>query len=84
MSPASPSRCPPGQMASTKGNELPPQGLDPDQAAVVAVPVTARLVVDAGPGCGTARVACARVARFLRAGIPPDAILLLRRGPRPT
>jgi AAA domain/UvrD-like helicase C-terminal domain len=43
----------------------------------VEAPIDARLVVEAGPGCGKTHVACARVARFLRAGTPPDAILLL-------
>ena len=51
--------------------------MDRDQAVVVEAPIEARLVVEAGPGCGKTHVACARVARFLRVGTPPDAILLL-------
>src|SRR5262249_22459483 len=52
-------------------------GLDAEQTAVVESTSTARLVVEAGPGCGKTHVACARVAHLLRKGISPDAVLLL-------
>jgi hypothetical protein len=39
--------------------------------------VTARLLVEAPPGCGKTHVACARVAHFLDEGEAPDRILVL-------
>ncbi len=51
--------------------------VDAQQQAIIEAPPSARLIVEAGPGCGKTRVACARVARLLDAGEMPDRILLL-------
>ena len=50
---------------------------DKSQDAIILAPADARLVVEAGPGYGKTDVACARVARLLKLGIPPTRILLL-------
>lgn len=52
-------------------------GLDPQQRTVVEAPLAARLLVEAGPGCGKTHVACERVAHLLNQGEDPDRILLL-------
>ncbi|WNG30388.1 ATP-dependent helicase [Cystobacter fuscus] len=51
--------------------------LDAQQQSIVGAPPSARLIVEAGPGCGKTRVACARVAGLLGKGEVPDRILLL-------
>jgi hypothetical protein len=51
--------------------------VDAQQQAIIEASPSARLIVEAGPGCGKTRVACARVARLLDAGEMPDRILLL-------
>lgn len=51
--------------------------LDPQQRMVVAAPAGARILVEAGPGCGKTHVACERVAHLLNCGEVPDRILLL-------
>jgi len=50
---------------------------DPSQEYVIGAPITARLVVEAGPGHGKTDVACARVAHLIGGGIPPARILLI-------
>lgn len=51
--------------------------LDPQQRMVVSAPKEARLLVEAGPGCGKTHVACERVAHLLNQGEAPGQILLL-------
>lgn len=51
--------------------------LDPQQRTVVGAPRDARMLVEAGPGCGKTHVACERVAHLLNLGEAPDRILLL-------
>lgn len=51
--------------------------LDSHQRTVVEAPTGARILVEAGPGCGKTHVACERVAYLLNQGEVPDRILLL-------
>lgn len=51
---------------------------DAAQDTVVQAPISARLVVQAGPGYGKTDVACARVARLVsEEGVDPSSLLLL-------
>ena len=50
---------------------------DRQQQMVVSAPEGARLLVEAGPGCGKTHVACERVAQLLNRGKVPGEILLL-------
>jgi hypothetical protein len=50
----------------------------PEQAVLIEAPVTARVLVNAGPGTGKTAVACARVASLVRQqNIPASSIWLI-------
>lgn len=51
--------------------------LDHEQRLVVDAEAEARLIVNAGPGMGKTRVACARVAELIRAGIQPSNVWII-------
>ena len=51
--------------------------LDPEQSAVVHAGADARLIINAGPGMGKTRVACARVAQLIRTGVEPSNIWII-------
>jgi hypothetical protein len=59
-----------------------PAAIDDDeedilQNAVISAEVSARLLVDAGPGTGKTFVACSRVAALIRDGVPAGRIWLV-------
>lgn len=51
--------------------------LDPEQTEIVHAKPEARLIVNAGPGTGKTRVACARVAELIRTGVEPSNIWII-------
>lgn len=55
---------------------------DDDQRSVLALPVDARGIVAGRAGSGKTRVLVERVRRFVRAGLDPDAVLVLTPGRR--
>jgi len=58
--------------------QSPPPGWEARQAAIIAAPADARLLVDGGPGTGKTAIACARVARLIsQEGVAPTAIWLV-------
>lgn len=50
---------------------------DPEQRAVIEAPVGERLIVEAAPGSGKTRVACARVANLITRGVSPSRIWMI-------
>jgi len=52
-------------------------GTDQSQEAVVSAAPSDRLIVEAGPGSGKTRVACARIARLIESGASPSRILMV-------
>lgn len=50
---------------------------DQSQEAVLAAPLSGRLIVEAGPGSGKTRVACGRIARLIEDGASASRILMV-------
>ncbi len=66
-----------------EADALPPEAIDggrvhdPSQDEIIRDRISARQIVEAGPGFGKTEVACARVAWLLAQGVAPASILLL-------
>jgi hypothetical protein len=69
--------CPDGESDSRGSPPSSGGGPDPVQNSIINRPPSDRVLVDAGPGTGKTRVACARVAALIIRGIPPSRIWLV-------
>lgn len=64
---------------SASADERPTQGADDstERARALAAPVTARMLVEAGPGTGKTEIAALRLAELVRSQLSPSQVLVL-------